>query len=67
MTINVGFMVDKVALGQVLSEYCHFPFQSSFHQLLQNHYHLTSGAGAIVPSGLCLSPLIIIIIIIIVI
>jgi hypothetical protein len=31
-------VVDKVALGQVFSEY--------FHQLLKNH-HQTSGAGAI--------------------
>jgi hypothetical protein len=29
------FVVDKVALGQVLSEYFGFPCQSSFHQLLQ--------------------------------
>jgi hypothetical protein len=27
--------VDKVALGQVFSEYFSFPCQSSFHQLLQ--------------------------------
>jgi hypothetical protein len=36
----VGFVVDKVALGQVFSEYFSIPFQSSFHQLLHNHYHL---------------------------
>jgi hypothetical protein len=29
------FVVDKVALGQVLSEYFGFPCPSSFHQLLQ--------------------------------
>jgi hypothetical protein len=29
------FVVDKVALGQVSSEYFGFPCQSSFHQLLQ--------------------------------
>jgi hypothetical protein len=28
------FVVDKVALGQVFSEYFGFPCQSSFHQLL---------------------------------
>jgi hypothetical protein len=28
----VGFVVDKVALGQVFSEYFGFPCQSSFHQ-----------------------------------
>jgi hypothetical protein len=38
----VGFVVDKMALGQVFSEYFGFPCQSSFHQLLHNHliYHL---------------------------
>jgi hypothetical protein len=29
------FVVAKVALGQVFSEYFGFPCQSSFHQLLQ--------------------------------
>jgi hypothetical protein len=43
---QVEFVVDKVALGQVFSEYFGFPCQSSFHQLLHNHPHL-SGAGAI--------------------
>jgi hypothetical protein len=43
----VGFVVDKVALGQVFFEYFGFPCQSSFHQLLHNHPHLSSGAGAI--------------------
>jgi hypothetical protein len=38
-------MVDKVALGQVFSEYFGIPCQSSFHQLLHNHPHLSSGAG----------------------
>jgi hypothetical protein len=32
---QVGFVVDKVALGQVFSEYFGFPCQSSFHQLTQ--------------------------------
>jgi hypothetical protein len=38
----VGFVVDKVALGLVFSEYFGFPCQSSFHQLLQITliYHL---------------------------
>jgi hypothetical protein len=40
----VGFVVDKVALGQVFSEYFGFLCQSSFHQLLHNHPH---------PSGVC--------------
>jgi hypothetical protein len=29
------FVVDKVALGQVFSEYFGFPCQSSFHKFLQ--------------------------------
>jgi hypothetical protein len=37
----VGFLVDKVALGQVFSEYFGFPRQSSFHQFL--HHHNQSG------------------------
>jgi hypothetical protein len=40
---KVGFVVDKMALGQVFSEYFCFPCQSSFHQLLHNHPHLSSG------------------------
>jgi hypothetical protein len=41
----VGFVVDKVALGQVFSEYFGFPSQSSFHQFLPNTitYHLGAG------------------------
>jgi hypothetical protein len=33
--------------GQVFSKYFGFPCQSSFHQLLHNHPHLSSGAGTI--------------------
>jgi hypothetical protein len=57
----VGFVVDKVVLGQVISEYFGFPYQFSFHRLLHTH-HLSSGAGttgqllADVPSGLSLTP-----------
>jgi hypothetical protein len=40
---HVEFVVDKVALRQVFSEYFGFPCQSSFHQLLHNHPHLSSG------------------------
>jgi hypothetical protein len=36
---RAGFVVDKVELGQVFSEYFCFPCQSSFHQLLHNHHH----------------------------
>jgi hypothetical protein len=34
---HVGFVVEKVALGQVFSEYFGFPCQSSFHQILHHH------------------------------
>jgi hypothetical protein len=33
---QVGFVVDKVALGQVFSEYFSFPCQSLFHQILHH-------------------------------
>jgi hypothetical protein len=58
----VGFVVDEVALEQVFSEYFGFPRQFSFHRLLHNHHHLSSGAGTIdqtgvaVPNGLSLTP-----------
>jgi hypothetical protein len=29
----MGFVVDKVALGQIFSEYFGFPCQFSFHEL----------------------------------
>jgi hypothetical protein len=35
----MGFVVDKVALGQVFSEYFGFPCQSAFHQILHHHNH----------------------------
>jgi hypothetical protein len=44
---HVGFVVDKVALGQVFSKYFGFPCQSLFHQFLHSHHHLSSGAGTI--------------------
>jgi hypothetical protein len=34
-----GIVVDKVALGQVFSEYFSFPCQSSCHQILHHHNH----------------------------
>jgi hypothetical protein len=63
----VGFVVDKVALRQVFSEYFGLPRQFSFHRLLHNHHHhhhhqLSSAVGTIgqlvadVPSGLSLTP-----------
>jgi hypothetical protein len=37
---QVGFVVDKVASGQVFSKYFSFPCQNhSFHQLLHHHNH----------------------------
>jgi hypothetical protein len=36
---QVGFVVDKVALGQIFSECFGFPCQSSFHQILHHHNH----------------------------
>jgi hypothetical protein len=36
---QVGFMVDKVALGMGFSEYFGFPRPSSFHQILHHHKH----------------------------
>jgi hypothetical protein len=59
---HMGFVLNKVALGQVFSEYFRFPSQFSFHQLLQIHHHLPSGAGTIgqtvadVQSGLSVTP-----------
>jgi hypothetical protein len=58
---HVGFVVDKVALGQVFSEYFGFSSQFAFHRLLHTH-HLSSVAGIIgqlmadVTSGLSLTP-----------
>jgi hypothetical protein len=37
---RVGFVVNKVALGQVSSKYFTFPCQFAFHRLLHNHHHL---------------------------
>jgi hypothetical protein len=58
---HVAFVMDKVALGQVFSEYfcfhCH-----SFHRLLHTHHHPPSGAGTVgqivaeVSSGFSLNP-----------
>jgi hypothetical protein len=59
----MGFVVDKVTLGQVFSEYFGFLCRFSFHRLLHIHHHLSSWAGTIyqlvadVPSGLSLTPL----------
>jgi hypothetical protein len=44
---HVEFVVDKMAMGQVFSEYFGFPCQSSFHRLFHTHHHLSSGTGTI--------------------
>jgi hypothetical protein len=55
----MGFVVDKVALRQVSSEYFGFLCQFSFHQM--PYTHLSPGADTIgqivadVPSGLSLT------------
>jgi hypothetical protein len=38
-SVHVEFMVDKVALGHVFSEYFDLPCQFSFHRLLHTHHH----------------------------
>jgi hypothetical protein len=42
----VGFVVGKLALGQVISKYFGFPCQLSFHRLLHIH-DLSFEAGTI--------------------
>jgi hypothetical protein len=41
----MGFLVDKMTLEEISSEYFGFPFEFIFRQTL--HTHLSSGAGAI--------------------
>jgi hypothetical protein len=59
----VAFVVYKVTLGQVFSEYFDFPCQFSFHRLHHTHNHALSGADTIgeivagAPSRLSLTPL----------
>jgi hypothetical protein len=38
-SIHVEFVVGKLALAQVSSEYFCFPCQFSFHQIPDTHYH----------------------------
>jgi hypothetical protein len=40
-------MRKALGLGKVFSEYFGFPCKSSFHHLLHNNIHLSSGAGTI--------------------
>jgi hypothetical protein len=44
---HAGFVVDKVVLVQIFSEYFGFPYQFSFHRLPHIHRDLSSGAGTI--------------------
>jgi hypothetical protein len=51
---QVGFVVDKVALGRVFSEYLGFPCPSSFHQIPHHNHPRQATVGqsvAAVPSG----------------
>jgi hypothetical protein len=56
---SCGICGNKVALGQVSSEYFGFPYRFA---LLHNHHHPSSAAGTVgrtvaaVPSGLSLTP-----------
>jgi hypothetical protein len=45
------FVVDKVALGLIFSEYFGFPWQISFHQLLQKSSSSIIGVCTIGQSG----------------
>jgi hypothetical protein len=54
--------MEKVALGEIFSQYLGFPCKFSFHRVLHIYHHLSSGAGttgqimADVPRGLSLTP-----------
>jgi hypothetical protein len=41
-SIHVGFVVDKVALGQVFLRVLRFPLSISFHRRSPNSYHLAN-------------------------
>jgi hypothetical protein len=59
---HVGFVADKMELGQVFSKCFGFPCQLSFHQLPHNDHNLSSRAGttsqlvANILNGLSLTP-----------
>jgi hypothetical protein len=59
---GVSCRLPTTSEDRVSSEYFGFPCRFSFHRLLHNHHHLSSGAGIIiqtvgnVPSGLSLTP-----------
>jgi hypothetical protein len=48
---HVGFVVDKLALGQIFSEYFSFPCQFPLHQLLSSDHDLSTMAGTIGNTG----------------
>jgi hypothetical protein len=45
------FVVDRMPMGQVFSEYFSFPCQFSFHRLLHTHNHLSSKANIMSHNG----------------
>jgi hypothetical protein len=49
---QVGFVMDKVALGQVFSKYFDFSCQSSFRQVLHHHNHQGLTQCRVDPIGL---------------
>jgi hypothetical protein len=57
-SVHVVLVVDKVALGEVFSEYLGFPYQFSFHHLHIHHHIIRAGTiGPVVanePSGFSL-------------
>lgn len=42
----VRFVVDKMTMGKIFSEYPCFPCQFSFHLILHTHHHLQLSYGA---------------------
>jgi hypothetical protein len=45
---HVEFVVHKMALGHVFSEYFGFPCQFAFHRLIHNHHHHRSSGADII-------------------
>jgi hypothetical protein len=46
----VEFVVEKMAVGQLFTDYFHFPCQFSFYRLFHTHRHLSFGVSAVVDS-----------------
>jgi hypothetical protein len=53
---HVGFVVDKVALGQVFSEYFGFPCHLSFHQIPHHHNDLAVGTIGLLVAAVSSGP-----------